>query len=165
MGQRPYARLVAEARWSFVYFALASLSASSSQALARRITSSRAGRPFGKSVCRSWSRLTPPLRPSSEELVRPRVRVVCWRIDWARPVLRVAPPLRELARLPVRRFDSPTTPCARLRCAPSEAGRVNALPHSGQVSALSARLLFASLLVLPVAALRTLAIWLPLPFN
>jgi hypothetical protein len=31
-------------------------------------------------------------------------------------------------------FDDPATPCARLRWAPSEAGRVNVLPHSGQTN-------------------------------
>lgn len=128
------------------YFAFASCSASSSQALARRIISSRAGSPFGKRVCRSASRLMPP--PPDEALVRPRTRV-CSR---ARVMRRVVP-LFEAPPLPVRRFDAPDTPCARLRWAPREAARVKVLPHSGQVSVAAPAAALAALDALSVLAM------------
>jgi hypothetical protein len=39
---------------------------------------------------------------------------------------------RALARRFVACAELPATPCARLRCAPSAAARVNVRPHSGQ---------------------------------
>lgn len=110
--------------------------------------------------------MTPLLRPPSDELARLRVPVVCWGVDWALPVRWVAP-LRELPRPPVRRFEAPTTPCARLRCAPSEAARANVLPHSGQVNVSSpvVCLLVAVLALLPVVALRDLAIFVNASFH
>ena len=67
------------------------------------------------------------------------------------------------ARVRRARVEAPVTPCARLRCAPSDAGRVKVLPHSGHVSA-TTPLLFSSLVLL-IGALRDLAIWLWLPFE
>src|SRR5438874_1393904 len=79
-----------------------------------RTTSSRAGMPFGKSVARRRSRLTPPVlrRPSvAARAVAPRRVVVLFR--------RAA-------------VDVPATPCARRRWAPSAAARAKVFPHSGQ---------------------------------
>ena len=41
---------------------------------------------------------------------------------------------RALARRFVACFELPAMPCARLRCAPSAAARVNVRPHSGQTN-------------------------------
>ena len=141
------------------YFARASCSASSSQALTRRITASRAGTPFGNSAWRSASRLIPLVGLLSEALARPRLRVVCDRVVCAPLLPPVLPPLREPLRARVRRarVDAPTTPWARLRCAPSEAGRVKVLPHSGHVSApslLAARVILADVARLALAIFR-----------
>jgi hypothetical protein len=148
----------------------ASCSASSSQAFARRITSSRAGTPFGKSVCRSASRLTEPRPlPLSEEveLLRLRPRVACCWLVWATALLRAEPPFREPLRARVRcaRFEAPATPCARLRCAPKDAARLKVVPHSGHTNVPSSLTALVSLLVLVVAALRVLAILGSLPFR
>lgn len=108
---------------------VASLSASSSQAFARRITSSRAGSPLGKSVCSSASRLTAPLAAGVSAPLRPlRLRV------WLLALGRVVPPLLRLLLLRLRWLEEPDIPWARLRCAPREAARVKVFPHSGQVS-------------------------------
>ena len=48
-------------------------------------------------------------------------------------------------RLPVAFLELPATPWVILRCAPSEAARVNVLPHSGQASASAAGVAFALL--------------------
>lgn len=97
--------------------------------------------------------MTPLVLVPSDALARPRPRLLCGRVACALRLPRVVPPLIELPRVRVRwaRVDVPTTPWARLRCAPSEAGRVNVLPHSGQVSAPS--LLVVLLVLVDVARL------------
>ena len=85
-----------------------------------------AGTPFGKSDARRASRLT---RPSRAECARVLVRG---------------------RDAPLRRAAAPATPCARLRCAPSDAARLNDLPHSGQTNVP---------LVLPAEVVRFVALF------
>jgi len=107
------------------HFSAVRRSASFSQLFTDRITSSRAGTPVGKSVCRRPSRFT----------VGGRTR--------APPRRAVRPVGADPALLPRRRVlvlaDAPTTPCARRRCAPRAAARANVLPHSGHLNAADAR--------------------------
>jgi len=76
------------------------------------MTLSRAGIPFGNKAANSASRLT---------------------ARFARRAGAAAVDFLLFGR--VLADDLPLTPCARLRCAPSDAARVNVLPHSGQVKA------------------------------
>jgi hypothetical protein len=104
-------------------------------------------------------------RVPSEERAPLRARAACCLVVWVPFIPRVLTPPR-LPRVAACRAEAPTTPCARLRCAPSEAGRENVLPHSGQTSVSVPRVLslFAFFFLLPrallldVAALRALAI-------
>jgi hypothetical protein len=82
--------------------------------LSSRITLSFAGIPSGKSKPRRASRFTRPLGDEEERDVA---------FDGS------AEPRLD------GRLDAPATPCARLRCAPSDAARVKVFPHSGQTSA------------------------------
>ena len=96
------------------YARRASRSAWLSHPFSSRITLSRAGMPFGKSVARRASRST----------VAVAVRALALR--GARVALGVLARVAELA-------ERPATPCARFRWAPSDAAREKVLPHSGQV--------------------------------
>src|SRR6476646_9808755 len=110
-------------------------SASLSQSLTASITSWRGGIPAGKRARRSASRSTgcaPPLGAAAVE--RPRLLLVV--------VLRLLEALA-LVRVLVAFLEVPATPWVILRCAPSEAARVNVFPHSGQVSASAAGVAFA----------------------
>src|SRR5437879_2347866 len=103
------------------------------------MTSSRGGTPVGKAALRSAFRTSAGAAARRER--RPVV-VRAWPL--ASVAAAFAPELLPLLLAVVRRrravfpalalLDDPATPCARLRCAPSAAARVNALPHSGQTN-------------------------------
>src|SRR5690349_12863994 len=103
----------------------ASRSASSSQLVAARTTSSRAGMPSGKTDLSRASRLR-PFEPAARLLapVEPRVPADALAVFAERELL---------ARFAAR-VDCPASLCARLRCAPSAAARPNVRPQSGQTN-------------------------------
>jgi hypothetical protein len=107
-------------------------SACASQSLMAAIVSCRGGIPFGKSARRSASWSTPRLGRLGA-LVGAAATVLVRRVRVA-AVLRAA--LRRLRAF----WEVPATPWIRARWAPSDAGRVNVLPHSGQISSLLAGL-------------------------
>jgi hypothetical protein len=106
--------------------------------------SSRGGTPLGKRVWRSRSRSM--LLLLSRGRVRGVVAAAVFRLadPRLRPVL-VPEDLAAGAVLVVRLLLAPVTPWARLRWAPSEAARLNVLPHSGHLN--SSELVAAGLLV------------------
>lgn len=127
------------------YLTAASRSPSSSHAFTPRITSSRAGTPRGNRACKSASRSTPPDRL---RLVRAAGCPGSPLDRSAREVL-LALALRAAARRAV--LVTPRTPWARFRCAPSDAARPNAFPHSGHTN--PSLLVLFDLVFLPLADL------------
>ena len=127
-----------------------SRSASSSQLVAARMTSSRAGSPLGKTDFSKASRSTPP-RPAPA----PRRVPLDARASGPAPTV-VRADDEPLVRRLVARADFPATPCARLRCAPSAAARPNVRPHSGQTNSPAAAVAvdLRDVARLPVARLR-----------
>jgi hypothetical protein len=145
-------------KFSFRQARCARRSAWSSQAFRSRITLSRGGTPFGKSACRSPSRLTAPSRRAEPPVLRTRAALA--------PLRLAPPPLLALTRLPalaarsvaaadrVRDFAvAPITPCVRRRCEPSPAGLRKRLPHSGQTNGDPVALFFAAVRALLEAVL------------
>lgn len=138
------------------YRARTSRSASSSQAVAARSVSSRAGIPFGKSVRSRRSRSTFGV-PSAllREAVVELLAALCpadLREAAAELRRRALVPVFRVARLEAARRlrFAPTTPCTTRRCAPRPAARWKVRPHSGQVSA-SPAALFRSFALFVVA--------------
>jgi hypothetical protein len=92
------------------------------------MTSSLAGIPSGKTDFSKASRSIPSRLATAPGPVRVAARLLIPEPPVAREdELRVG-------RL-IARFARPATPCARLRCAPSAAARLNVRPHSGQTNA------------------------------
>lgn len=130
------------------YFSRVRRSASSSQLLTARRTSSRGGTPFGNSVLSSWLRSSwpfavalLPLRASPARCLRvgalarlaARLRAVGLAVVGLAAAVAVLRRLRlDVARAPEAAFELPATPWTRRRCEPSAAGRLKLLPHSGQ---------------------------------
>lgn len=135
--------------------------------------------PCGNKALSKASRLIPSVAARAAELRRsrlprrlvlaPLLRSVVPRVDvgllgdaaaaWEPP----RRPRRREPRAPLAAADAPTTPCARRRCAPSAAARVNARPHSGQVSS-DASLVLAAPSVSAVSFVDRVRAISPLPF-
>src|SRR3954452_3094631 len=110
----------------------ASRSASSSHAFTCRIASSRAGMPAGKRDRSKPSRFTPDWPFAAERRTRRFPPDAAPLAVVARERAALLFVLRA-AVLPLA-LEDPATPWARLRWAPSDAGRVNVFPHSGQTN-------------------------------